>query len=495
MAVEQEVENISASPAPGDMARISVDTSRQSYNGLYAIAGQIEEECNQDLRWPECMITYKAMLKDATIASALNLMEMQIAKVKWKVKIPEGHEKELKEKAKFLESCMSDMTHSWTDFIRRASTFNRFGFAPVEKVYRKRSRENGSKYRDGLYGIKELPLISQDSITAWDWNVSGRELTGLWQERNVPKGKNNTTFVQTNKDKFIRRAKFMLFRADPLKDSPIGVSPLNNVYMAWRYKTELERQESLGVATDVRGMKVIYLPPNYMSATASPEEKETFEGFKKVLARMHSGEQSGIILPRAYDDMGKPLFEFEIKSVLGSATYNVSEIISRYRKEIVTGLMAPIMIIGQDGSGSFALAEALEGITSTVVEARLIELRDIINHDLVKQLFEVNGWDTAVLPFFEFEEVKRTNLDQWSSAVQRIASNGLIKLDANTVNTVHSKLGLDTAYDNEDIDAEEIRQNATNFTSSAGEGLTSPTGQGTSTTPSSSDSSVGNKEN
>lgn len=493
MAEKDEKENVSLER--GDIPVLRIEKGRTSYNGLKALAGLIEEECNWDLKWPECITTYKAMLKDATIASSLNLMEMQIAKVNWKIKIPEGHEEDLWEKTKFVESCMNDMEHSWTDFIRQATSFNRFGFAPVEKVFRKRSRGTGSRYNDGLYGIKELPLITQDSVAGWEWDATGRRLTGLHQYRNIPKGKDNKVYEYTTDTQFIRREKFMLFRADPVKDSPIGSSPLNNVYMAWRYKTELERQESLGIATDVRGMKVIYLPPQYMSATATEEEKETYEAFQRALALMHSGEQSGIILPRIYDDSGKPLFEFEVKSITGTATYDVSEVIARYRREIVTGLLTPMMIIGQDGSGSFALAESLENITATIVEARLTEIRDILNHDLIPQLFAINGWSTEHLPYFEFEEVQRTNLNDWSSAIQRIASNGLIKLDADTINTIHSKLGLNTAYDDIEVSVEDIRANATNFKSNSGEGMVSPTGEGTSTSPSAGDSSIANKEN
>jgi hypothetical protein len=494
MAEDVEIKNAEM-PEAGSLPPLRIEKGRVSYNGLVATAGQIEEECNLDLVWPQCMGTYKAMLKDSTISSTLNQTEMQIAKVTWKIRIPEGHEEELKAKARFLETIMEDMEHSWVDFIRRCSSFNRFGFAPIEKVYRKRTKSNGSRYSDGLYGVKELPLITQDSVAGWDWDVSGKHLTGLHQYKVIPTGKDSKVYRYSDDSQFIRREKFMLFRADPLKDSPIGTSPLNNVYMAWRYKSEYERQEAIGVSADVRGLKVIYLPPQYLSATASQEEKETYQAFQKALALMHSGEQSGLILPRVYDDNGNPLFEFEVKSVLGQATHSISEIIQRYRREIVSGLMAPHMILGQDGSGSFALAESLEAIAATVVEARLVEIRDVLNHDLIPQLFSVNGWSTETTPLFDFEEVKRTNISDWSSAIQRIASNGLIKLDANTINTIHEKLGLEIAYDDVDVSLEDIRENATNFTSNASEGQRSPTGQGTSTSASGSDASVANKEN
>ena len=120
MALEDNIEN-----APLRMAK-----GQKSYNGLKVSAGQIMEEMNTDLRWPYCMETYKVMFKDATIAPALNLMEMDIAKAEWLVKIPEGHEDDLKEKAKFLETVIEDMEHTWNDFIRQAATFNRYGLCP-----------------------------------------------------------------------------------------------------------------------------------------------------------------------------------------------------------------------------------------------------------------------------------------------------------------------------------------------------------------------------
>ncbi len=496
MALDDTTGDVSMPLDQKDTAPLRIAKGRASYNGLSVMAGQITEECNYDLRWPHCIDTYKAMLKDATIASTLNLMAMDIAKVKWSVKVPEGYEKELKERSKFVESCMADMDHSWIDFIRQASSFNSFGFASVEKVYRKRLRTQGSKYNDGLYGLKELPLISQDTITAWDWDSSGKSLTGLWQQRVVPKGKHNFSNSQiTNDDAFIGRHKFMLFRAGHVKDSPIGVSPLNSVYVAWRMKTEMEKQEALGVATDVRGLKVIYIPPQYLSESASEDEKQTAEYFRKALSTIHTGEQSGILLPQAFDEDGNKLFEFEVKSVMGNAAHDVNTIVSRYKKEIVVGLLAPMLTIGQDGSGSFALASVLQNITTTVVESRLVEIRDQLNHDLLPQLFAINGWSTEVMPYLDFSRTDEVSLDDLGKYIQRVGAIGMLKNDAVTANWVAEQAGMPRAFDDVEISVENVREQMTNFTSSSGEGLAAGGLDGTSTGASSRDNSSANLEN
>lgn len=248
--------------------------SQSSYNGLWTVSGRVMEECAAELRWPQCIATYKKMAKDATIAPALNLVETAIARVPWVVKIPEGYEEELKDKAQFLRQNMDDMDHTWGQFIRQSSTFNRYGFAPVEKVYRKRYKRKGSKYDDGLIGLARLPLIAQDTVSEWQWKDSGRTLDGLWQYIVEPQGGNKISVTSAWQDEFIPRKKFMLLRNAPLKDNPEGSSPLASAWLAWKYKSSLEQFEATGVSQDLRGLKVLYIPPRYMAEDASPEDKE-----------------------------------------------------------------------------------------------------------------------------------------------------------------------------------------------------------------------------
>lgn len=483
----EEINNIPAEENP-----LSLRKSQMSYNGIAVIAGQIIEDCNEDLRWPQCMETYKLMAKDATVAPALNLMEMAIAKAEWSVRIPEGYEEELKDKAEFLKSCMDDMEHTWNDFIRAASTFNRYGFSAIEKVYYKRTKENGSKYNDSYYGIKKLPLITQDSIKSWYWTKDGRTLAGLKQWVNIPTGEDQVQTYRVDKID-IPRKKFILFRADPQKDSPVGTSPLNSVYIAWRFKTELEKQEGISIANDLRGLKVFKIPPRYMSDSASEEEKATYEVFKQMLRGMHSGEQSGVIIPSAYDDAGKPLFDFDVISVLGQSSNNLNQIILRYKNDIVTGILNPHLVIGQSGGGSFALAESLEGISKTVVEARLKEIKDQINHDLIPQLFAINGWSTNVLPQIDYTQPDNVGLDELSKFIQRCASVGMLKQDAPTLNWIAEQAGMPIPFDDEETPVEEVRTQVTGYTSGAGEGKGDSSG--TATKAIASDTTISNLEN
>jgi phage gp29-like protein len=251
----------------------------------------------------------------------------------------------------------------------------------------------------------------------------------------------------------------------------------------------------MGVSQDLRGLKVVKIPARYLSDSASDEEKQTAAVFKDMIRGLHSGEQSGVLIPSETDDQGNPLFDFDLKSIMGQTAHDVDAIIGRYRKEIITGILCPQLILGQDGSGSFALSESLGGVTDTVVGARLREIRDQLNHDLIPQLFALNGWDTSVTPYFDFEDFSEASLDDFSKAIQRIASVGCLVANAETVNYCHEKLGAPVPFDRTDIDIDEVRKFTTPDVSNSGEGMQTGSSNGTSNSAASRDNSSANLEN
>ena len=480
----------------GDSPIPRMRLGQQSYNGLNVFSGNIYEECAAELRWPRAIQTYKKMAKDATIAPALNLVEMAIARVPWSIKIPEGHEDTLKDKAEFLRQVMNDMDHSWGQFIRQCTTFNRYGFSVHEKVYRRRLKRNGSKYDDGLVGLESLPIISQDSIESWDWDNKGRKLSGLYQYVNEPAGKYETQISTSNEDVLIKRKKFMLFRNNPLKDNPVGESPLNACWLAWKYKTELEKFEGTGVASDVQGLKVLSLNPRYMDPNASDDDKAVYEHWKQILRSLHLGEQSGVIVPSLKDDNGEEMIaKLELLGSQGSKSFDVDKIIGRYRSEIITSLMASQLVLGQDGGGSFSLAESLQGISDMAIESKLIEIQEQLNHDLIPQLFALNGWDVTTVPFFQFGDLKTPDLDVLSKFIQRVGAAGLMAKTPDTVNWIAEQANMPVEFTS-DMDREEFLEHLTAYDSNAGEGMEEgTTGNGTSTSSAKRDNSSANSEN
>ena len=211
MAETAEIKSLDLSAGTNTAPRLRF--SEQGYIGLKEFDGVIYEEMRSDLRWPRANKTYQEMSEDATIASALSLFEMMISRVGWKVIPPKDPTEEELKQAKFLEQCMDDMDHSWLTFIKEVCSMFTYGYCVNEKVYRRRYRDQGSKYNDGLVGIKKLPVRSQTTILEWEFSEDGRDLIAVIQDTGLLL--DGFRLANTNAAEIrIPRKKFLLFRTD-----------------------------------------------------------------------------------------------------------------------------------------------------------------------------------------------------------------------------------------------------------------------------------------
>lgn len=246
----------------------------------------------------------------------------------------------------------------------------------------------------------------------------------------------------------------------------------------------------------MRGLKVLYIPPRYMAEDASPEDKAVYDYYKNIMRNLHMNEQSGLILPQVLDDQGEQYFKFDVISVTGQKAHDVNKIIGRYKNEIISSLMASQLVLGQEGGGSFSLAESLQGISDMAIESKLIEIQDQLNHDLIPQLFALNGFDTKVTPYFSFGDLKSPDLDVLSKFIQRVGSQGLISASPSTANWIAEQANMPAPFPDPTITVDEARQQMVGFSSNAGEGMDSGLPSGTGKADGSSgDSSASNGEN
>lgn len=463
--------------------------------GLKQQNGRIYEESRRELRYPEAAKTFRLMAQDATVSSALSLFEMMVSQVDWEVDVGTAPSAQMQAKAEFLEQCLRDMDHTWREFIKELTSEFTYGFSVHEKVYRRRYHANGSKYNDGKIGIKKLPIRSQDTIKEWVYTDDGRELIAVKQDLcSVQNGIRYGSLVASlgSTDIIIPRKKFLLFRVDPKRDNPEGQSPLRNCYFAWKYRTLIEEQEAVGVTRDMNGMPTLYIPPRYMSEDASEAEKAIYEYYKRIIRNIQNNEQSGMILPQAFDpESRQPLFKFELTSTQGSKMYDTDAIIRRWDNKILMTLFADMLKMGQDQVGSYSLAGAKTNIMSLAIEARLKEIEDVLNTDLVPQLFALNGHaPDEELPKLSYGELDRIDLEEFSKAIQRIFSVGAIEFDRPIANRVRRALGVDEKDAGTPVDQKLIP----NSDSRAGDGMQTA-GPGTSKSPATRDTSSANKEN
>ena len=230
-----------------------------------------------------------------------------------------------------------------------------------------------------------------------------------------------------------------------------------------------------------------------MSDDATPEEKAIYEYYQKIIRNIHNNEQAGLVLPQAHDpESRQPLFDFELIGVQGGKQYDTDTIIKRWDNKILTILFADFLKMGQDQVGSFALAGEKTTLMAMAIEARLREIADVLNNDLIPQTFRLNGWDDSELPKFEYGELTETDLEEFSKAVQRVFSVNAVEADRPVMNKIRTSIfKVDPKPDDAPVDKDALPKQE----SKAGLGMATGSDNGTSTEVASTDNSSNNLDN
>lgn len=231
-----------------------------------------------------------------------------------------------------------------------------------------------------------------------------------------------------------------------------------------------------------------------MSEDASTEQKAIFEQFKNIIRNIQQNSQSGIILPSAVDpDTRAELFSLDLLSTGGGQkSFDTDKIKDYYRTLIFIGLSADILLMGNTSTGSFALGNIKNSLTSSTVEQYLNRIVQVINDDLVRQIYELNGWNPARRCVVDVEDFQDVDLEVFSTAIQRMGATGYLPKNLPVVNAILASLGIDPLDEDANLD-ELLPDNQ----SKVSEGMATPSGglNGTGKSLSKKDNSVSNLAN
>jgi len=461
--------------------------------GLNVFNGVSTDEIKRELNWPNNIKVYKQMTYSPSINSALTLYENIIGKVEWNYTAPQNPTEQEQNQARIINEMMRDLDGStWREFINDVLSMMVYGFSVHEKVYRRRYKSNGSRFNDGVIGWKKLAIRNQETIERFTFSPDGSDITGVKQNLYGVSDSIGRYSARGSQEVILPRSKFMLFRTGKHKGNPFGVSHLRDAYSSWKYLTAIEEMEVIGFSKDLSGVPLLRIPPQYMSADASTEQKAIYEYYKNVIRNLQQNQQSGVILPQAYDPETKqPLFDLSLLSNEGGKkSFDSDKIKDYYKRAIYVALFAEVLIFGSSSGGSFNLGVIKNSMTGAAAESMLKNIRDVLNNDLLVQTFELNGWDVSRVGSFDFDGVDSVDLESQSKALQRYASTGLLELDREVLNAVRVSIGVDPLP----IDMPPQTEILTGNTSRASDGMAT-VGEGTSTSVSGEDTSSNNLEN
>ncbi|QCQ64694.1 putative portal protein [Rheinheimera phage vB_RspM_Barba31A] len=487
-----EEENLNLEKGDNPVPRIRM--SEYGTTGLKVFSDQIFEEDRPELRGTGWIKEVRKMRNDPVVSAGVELLQMWMQRGIPEI-VPYSESEEDVKRAKFIEQCMYDMEHTFDDLMKDITSNVWYGYAPIEKVFKKRLA-NQSKYNDGLIGWKKLPIRSQDTVVEWKTDDTGRNITHLIQDINsVTSGErlNRLLFTYPAGEVEIPMEKVLNFRYNGTRGNPEGRSPCKSIWGAYKYRCQIELDEAIGVQRNLNGVPVYYAPAQYMSPDAKPHEKAVYESIKNQIRNYQNNEQAGFVIPNIYDEHSKQrLFSLEPLEVKGSNQYNTNDIIKRYDLKILTMLFADILMMGQTSTGSFALSGSKTNLVEMNIQRRLQEIATVFEQDLFKQTFELNGWDSKRLPTIKFTFPEDHNPDEFGKLIQRIGSINFIPRTPDMVGWVAKAMGYPDWKKFAEMEQKELDELFTDNESGSGEGQGS---SGTGTTQSGGASSSTNSNN
>lgn len=405
---------------------------------------QIADDAVRDLAFPNFIKTFDEMANSAVVSATLSAINTIASQVEFYIDSYDGTETH-KGRRDFLHQCLfEDMKNPFSHTIRDALTMTKYGFSVLEKVYRFRRRNKGSKYNDGRIGIKYLPIRAQTSIKKFHFDEYNREIVSVEQ-----KLIGNRIINRTSDSVKIGADKILLFRVNPNGLSPYGRSPLADAYKPWRVLEQLQDIETTSANRNLNGIPHLTAPSEVLSEDLDdPDSIKRLRSLKAGLSAISSGEQSYITTPSdRYDASEGGAAQWDFKLVTGSSSHlsAISGIIGRYNNETFQTMCADVLTLDNgQGGGSTSLTSNKQTMLNLFVEARIKEILDVINNDLVPDLWRHNGWDDTKCPKIKHGRVEKITLEALAKAVQQLMATNSIPITVENINYLMEIFGFPT---------------------------------------------------
>ncbi len=425
------------------------DLSEFGSTGLKHSGGTVFEEFLTNLRGTKGARVYREMSdNDPTIGSIIYAIEKVILRLDWRVeafsdKSADGETSPKdQETAEFVNECLNDMSDSWDATLTQILSMLIYGYAFHEIVYKVRGGDSKdpqrrSKFSDNKIGWRKFAIRGQETLWQWMFDAEGG-IQGLIQS-----DPSASVYI-----KAIPIEKALLFRVKNDKNNPEGRSLLRNAYRSWYFKHRIEEIEAVGIERDLAGLPIAYIPPEYLSSTASADQVSFRNSIEQIVQNVKRNEQEGIVMPLMYDESGHKMFDLSLLSTGGSRQFDTDKIINRYDQRIAMSVLSDFILLGHDRVGSYSLGTAKMDLWSMAVDAIANSIAEVINQYAIPRLLKLNGMDTARAPYLTYGEVSHIDLTEIADYVSKLANSGLLMSDPNLEDYLRELGGLPPADHN-----------------------------------------------
>lgn len=387
-------------------------------SGLRRSGGYINEEFLPQLQGVKGFKVYREMHdNDPVVGAMLYAIDKVITRLEWHV---EGDDART---AEFVQSCIDDMSDSWDATLQNVLSMLVYGWSFHEIVYKIRRGQTGepktnSRFNDGRIGWRKWPVRAQETLQEWMIDQQGG-IQGMIQMDPSTGGGLRRIPIE----------KALLFRTTTNRNNPEGYSLLRNAYRPWFYKRRIEEIEAIGIERDLAGLPMAYVPPEYLSSTATPQQKAVLSSITQIVQNVKRNEQEGIVFPSSYDEQGNRVFDLTLLSAAGGRQFDTGSVIQRYDQRIAMSLLSDFLLLGSDRVGSFALGVAKVDLWTLAVDSIAKSISEVVNQYAIPRLLKLNAMRTDKMPYLTYGQVSSVELTEVADYVSKLATAGVLMPD------------------------------------------------------------------
>lgn len=449
-----------AQAKPADDGRLPLDvqmparpapTQELGVGGTQVFGGYIvQNEKDAELKGTQRYKTFSDLLANvAIIAASVRLFVSMVGNAQWTFEPADESDEAQRLADETTELLMQRMRTPWHRVVRRLSMFKMYGFALAEWI--------AQRMEDGRIGIKDVKPRPQITIERWLIEPHG-DVLGVVQ-----------VDPQTGKDIPIPRAKLVYVVDDALNDSPEGLGLFRHIVDSGKRLRRLFQMEGYGYEADMRGIPIGRAPLaelDKMVADKTMTKKraqELLDGMQDFLENHIKNPALGLMVDSTpYRNTGEqravaatPQWNIEL---LDGGTYSlehIHEAIIRTQREMARVFGTEHMMLGENSSGSRALSEDKTTMFGALVDDALTMIAEQVDDDLVRPLFDLNGWDQELRPKPKTDTQVFRNVAELTAAIRDLATAGVqVDRQDEAVQEIMDLLGLSRFAPLEDIDTD-----------------------------------------
>lgn len=385
--------------------------------GLKQWNGYIFDEWLKELSGSKGRRVLREMGDDALMGGILFAVEMFLRQTDLDVQAHPDAPRDAKgqvndPRVDFVSSCFDDMDQPWEDTLAEILTLLIYGFNLMETIFKRRDGKR-SKFSDGTIGWASWETRAQETIVQWEFDDSGHPV-GAWQQ------------APPNYERvLIPMDRCLLFRTTVRRGNPEGRSIFRAAYRSWYFRKHLEVVQGIAAERDLAGLPKVGVPPEWLTADATPEEKAMLEDTIELAENVRIDEQAAIVHPLMYDENGNPLFTFELLSTGGQKQIDVQAMIQYYDQRIAMSVLSDFFLLGHDAkTGSYALSQDKTRLFTIALAGFLDSICCVINEVAIPRLLRLNGMPTENPPRLTPGDIEAMDLTQIAAFITAMSTAG-----------------------------------------------------------------------